>query len=288
MEYGGIIKDALGIAWRKRHLWAFGFFAGIGAPNFDTRLAVDRMGDLRGWLVGNPGMALLLVFLLLGVALVFWILQVISQGGLVRGVWDLERSAASGFEECLSHGLRNFWRVFGLQLLLLASVLGVVALLAGPPVLLMLFGGTAAKVVGVAWLVAAILPAIAALVGVGLLWNYALRFCVLTEIPVLRCVASSWGLVKAHFTESVILFAISLGIGLALGMAVVLAFILLAIPFVILGVINLVLGLVPGLMIGVPAFILSICVLGVFQSAYWTLGFARLPAVKDNAGRLVG
>lgn len=288
MEYGKLIKDALAIAWRKRYLWVFGFFAGAGSPSFDNQLATEKLGDAWDWLAGNPGLVVVLAAMALGVGLVFWVLQVVSQGSLVRGVGDIEASAPSDFERALSHGLKLFWRVLGLQLLLFAAVVGAAALAAGPPALMIAFGGTGLKVLGVAWLVAAILPAIAGLVAAGLLWNYALRHLVLEEMPVFDSVRSAWLSIKSNFSESVILFAIGLGIGLALGLAVVLALVLLAIPFVILGIINLALGLAPGLIIGVPVFIMLICVLGVFQSAYWTLGFMRLPSAQLGAVRSSG
>lgn len=282
MEYGMIIKDALGIAWRKRHLWVFGFFAGIGAPNLDSRLAAEKLGDVWEWMSANPGLMLMLAVLGLGVALVFWVLQIVSQGSLAKGVADIEQGGAGGFESSLSHGLGCFWRVLGLQLLMFAAVMAAVLVTVVPPALMIALGGTGAKVAGVAWLVAAILPALAGLVALGLLWNFALRYCVLGGQRVLQSVSSSWSLVKRDFSESVILFGIGFGIGLALGIAAVLALVLLAIPFVILGIINPALGLVPGLAIVIPAFILTICILGVFQSAFWTLGFLRLPSNRQQ------
>jgi hypothetical protein len=280
MEYGKLIKDALGLAWRKRYLWVFGFFAGAGSPNIDNKMAAEKLGDAWEWAAANPGLVAVLLLAALALGLVFWVLQVVSQGSLVRGASDAEQGMESGFETALSHGLRSFWPVLGLQLLLIAAIVGAVALTAGPPIMMVIFGGTGVKVLGVAWLVAAAIPLLAGLVTAGLIWNYSLRFCVLHRQRVFQSIGSSWSLIKCDFSESVILFAIGLGIGLALGLAVVLALIVLAIPFVILGIINLALGLVPGLLIGVPAFILSICILGVFQSAYWTLGFMRLPSIR--------
>ncbi len=283
MEYGKIIKDALGIAWRKRHLWAFGFFAGIGAPNLDNKLAAEKLGDVWEWISSNPGLMLMLAVLGLGLALVFWILQIVSQGGLAKGVADIEQGRGGSFEAALYHGLGCFWRVLGLQLLMIVVVIAAVLVTVVPPALMIALGDIKAKVAGIAWLAAAILPALASLVALGLLWNFALRYCVLDGQRVLQSVSSSWSLVKRNFSESIILFGIGFGIGLALGIAAVLALVLLAIPFVILGIINLALGLVSGLAIGIPAFILTICVLGVFQSAFWTLGFMRLPSNRQPA-----
>lgn len=278
MEYGKIITDALDIAWRQRHLWVFGFFAGVGSPNLDNRLTgADRIGEVWEWLSAHPALAALLGTIALVIGLIFWVLQVISQGSLVHGVGEIEASRTSSFEDSLNLGLKRFWRVLGLQLLMVAVILAFLAFAGGPPLLMLLFGGTGLRILGVIWLVAAILPAVAGLIGLGLIWNYSLRYCVLHEQPVVRSIGMSWSLIKANFSESVILFAIGLGIGLALGLAVVLALVILAIPFIILGIIKLALGLVPGLIIGIPAFVLSICILGVFQSAYWTLGFMRLP-----------
>lgn len=287
MEYGKLIKDALGLAWRSRHLWVFGFFAGVGSPSLDNKLSgADKLGEVWEWIMGYPGLLLMVAAMALGIGLVFWVLQVISQGSLVKGVGEIESSRPSTFEGSLNHGLKCFWRVLGLQLLLAAAVVGALAAAGGPPVLMLIFGGTGLKVLGVAWLVAAILPAIAALVALGLLWNFALRHLALEGKPVFDSVRSAWILLRENFSESVILYAIGLGIGLALGVAVVLALILLAIPFVVMGIINLALGLVPGLIVGLPAFILAISVLGVFQSAFWTLGFMRLPS-KGKAGEAV-
>ncbi len=274
MEYGKIIREAAAIALRRRCLWAFGFFAGIGLPQIDHKLVSGRMKAIGQWALENPGLVVLLALL----ALVFWILQIISQAGLVRGVADIERRNVCDFEACLSSGLERFWRVLGLQIFTIAAALAMMLLLVLPPLALIVMGWGAAKVFGVVWLLAAVLPALAGLVALGLLWNFSLRHCVLEDSRIFSSLAQSFVLVKTNLSESVILFAINFGLGLGLSLAMVLALLSMAIPFIIIGMSDATWGWGLGLAVGLPAFVLAVCLLGVFQSAFWTLGYLRLPA----------
>ena len=283
MEYGQLLKNSLKIAWERKYLWAFGFFAGVGMPNTRGVAVEEKLGDAWAWLTSNPGL-LILVLVLAGIlSLVFLVLQVVSQGGLIKSASAIERGQPSSFELALNAGLQSFWRVLGLELLLVVLLLaGMVAAIV-PPVAMIAAGPAGLKVLGIVWIVLAILPFIAAVLGAALLWNYALRFVVIDDRPIGRSLSLSWNCFKQCLSESVILFAISLGFSIAITIAVVAALVVLAIPFIILGLVNPILGLVPGLLVGIPVLVVAICVLGVFSSAYWTLGFLRLPCFKQAA-----
>jgi len=278
MDYGKLIKDALVIAWQKRYLWAFGFFAGAGLPNLNNRIIAGKAAELIAWLVANPEGLLALLLSGLAVLLIFGGLRIISYGSLVAGVADSERKISGSLETALASGLKNFWRILGLSIIFFTSIVLVLAFLLLPFFLMMIGSGSGMKAARILWLALMALPALAALLWACLLRDYSLCFLILEDLNLRRSLAEAWRLMKQKPAESFLLLIISLGMGLAIAIATTAALAVLSLPFIFIGLLNKTLGLLLGLFCGIPLFVLITCVFGVYGSAYWTLGYLRLRA----------
>lgn len=280
MEYEKLIKDALLIAWRKRYLWIFGFFAGAGWPNLNNRIVSERLSAFFGWIKEHPGGWMLLVFVGLGMLAIFWVLQIISYGGLVWGVADSERKRPGGLEAALTSGLRNFWRILRLYLVFFVFLFLVLTFWLLPFFMMILGGSTGMKAAGILWLGFMALPALAAILWACLFWDYGLCFVVLEDLKVFGSLQESWKLMIKRPTESFLLLIISLGMGLAIAVALMIVFAVLSIPFIFIAMISKAWALALGLGCGLPFLILISCLSGVYGSAYWTLGFLRLRSLE--------
>jgi len=278
MDYGKLIKDALVIAWQKRYLWAFGFFAGAGLPNLNNRIIAGKAAELIAWLVANPEGLLALLLSGLAVLLIFGGLRIISYGSLVAGVADSERKISGSLETALASGLKNFWRILGLSIIFFTSIVLVLAFLLLPFFLMMIGSGSGMKAARILWLALMALPALAALLWACLLRDYSLCFLILEDLNLRRSLAEAWRLMKQKPAESFLLLIISLGMGLAIAIATTAALAVLSLPFIFIGLLNKTLGLLLGLFCGILLFVLITCVFGVYGSAYWTLGYLRLRA----------
>jgi len=141
MDYGEILSRAWKITWNNKILWLFGLFAGTGA-SLNTGNGGSGGGDGGGGFEGGPGgglppnierqlerpeviaiiLAITGVLLLIVVALI--VLSIIARGGLIGGIRLADDNGKVTFREAWSIGLRYFWRIFGMAIMLVAPILG--------------------------------------------------------------------------------------------------------------------------------------------------------------------
>ena len=279
MNYTALVNRSFAIAWKHRYLWVFGFFAGLGGNtlgNIGGRGGNEQAGRLFEWTASHP--VLLLVIIMGGVILwcVLTALQSLSFGALIGATGDLLIDRANDFDRSLEAGFRYFWRVFGLQLLLGLTILGIVAITVIPPLLLLLTKQTGLIILAVAWLVILALPFIAAVATATVVWDFALRFGVLRDRKAGNALGEGWRLFRNNLGRSAAVWGVMAALGLAFSFAVMLAVVMLGLPFLIAGAINPWLGIIPSVLIGLPLMIVMISMYGVFDVAYWSAVFLDL------------
>ena len=137
MDYGEIITKSAKLIWKHKILWFFGLLAGLGGgntnPSFNFNVANLNPGNLN---IPQPlqrfftGMAemirqtpgwffLMLIFLVCGLGLVFFMINVFGRTGLTRGAWQADDGSESlEFGKLVSEIWPAFWRVAG-QILLI-------------------------------------------------------------------------------------------------------------------------------------------------------------------------
>lgn len=293
MEYGKIIKQALEIAWHKKYLWVFGFFAsmGGGGGNYNNFLDKDNasgaVSGIWGWITSNPGMVAALIMAAVGLFVVLLILYVISKGGLIKSVSQIYNNQSGNFETTLGYGLNYFWRVLGIDILLGLSYVLVLGLTILPLVLMILLGGGAAKIFGLLLIIFLALPVIALLYCIAVIANFSYQAAVIEDQKIFEAILSGYVLFRANLGKSALLGLIIIGIALLYVVAFVIAMVILAIPFIILGIVNLWAGLIPGILIGLPLVLIVSGIYGTFNSGYWTLAYHELSALKKNEPNLM-
>ncbi len=288
MEYGKIIKQALEIAWHKKYLWVFGFFAsmgGGGGGNYNNFIDKDdASGVVSGvwdWITSHPGLVAVLILAAVGLFVVLMVLYLVSKGGLIGSVSRISKGQPDNFEKTLGCGLQFFWRMLGIDILFGLSYILILGLVILPPVMMIIMGGNAAKIFGVLLIILLILPVIALLYCIALIGNFSYQIAVIEDKKVFDAIPAGYALFKDNLGRSVLLGLIITGIAMLYVIAFIIAMVILAIPFIILGVANIWAGLIPGILIGLLLILIVNGIFGTFSSGYWTLAYHELSAPKS-------
>ncbi|UCC79580.1 MAG: hypothetical protein JSW64_15155 [Candidatus Zixiibacteriota bacterium] len=286
MDYMQLVKTSIVRAWRYRFLWFFGFFVtvtdGFGGfhwlddrfDKIDRFHRFSRFEDLS--IEFDPAFLIMLGLLVFSLWIIFWVMNVISEGSLIHGVSRKEMNLGTSFSECWSAGLKNFLRLFGI--ILLITLLTVFVIIGS--ILFIIPAFILSVPLGVVLSLFA-LPVIFAVVVVAVsVEGWAIRYAVLNDEPWLTAIKKGWFLFKDNIWKTVAIALLSFFTQLVLWCFLVIVMVILALPFIIMGYVYLWLGLIPGLFTIILVIILSAAFFGVFASTIWTLGFMRLTNYK--------
>ncbi|MDQ7798566.1 MAG: hypothetical protein RDU76_06450 [Candidatus Edwardsbacteria bacterium] len=292
MEYGKIIKQSLEIAWRKKYLWVFGFFAsmgGGGGGNYNNFIDQDdasgAASGLWDWITSHPGLVAVLILAGIGLFVILMVLYLVSKGGLIGSVSRISKGQPDNFEKTLGCGLHFFWRMLGIDILFGLSYILLLGLIILPPVMMIIMGGSAAKIFGVLLIILLILPVIALMYGLAIIGSFSCQIAVIEDKKVFDSIPAGYALFKGNLGRSVLLGLIIFGLALLYVIAFIIALMILAIPFILLGVVNLWAGLIPGILIGLPLILVISGIYGTFTSGYWTLAYLELSAPQSTESK---
>ena len=139
MDFGKVLGRAWEITWRWKVLWIFGFLASLGQGSRGGSSSFQTGGqDLDRW-VQRPdelwalmgGVVLAVICVLFIIAIILWVVSVISRGALIAGVVQVEDEGSTSFGQAWAVGRKKFWTLFGLGVLaalpmLILVILGVI------------------------------------------------------------------------------------------------------------------------------------------------------------------
>jgi len=261
MNFGDILNKAWKTVWNNKILWIYGFFASLMAynssrgnnftwrenismgpgsmphflQNFGWRMNnfVDQIGT-GTWIALGIGMAFL--------AVIFFLVSVffghLGRAALIRGTVLSEEGTRLTFGGLFKEGLRYFWHLLALSLLLLAGIIAAALVV----VLFSVF----TLGIGAILFACLVLPII---IAVSLMVVQTTIFIVAEDEKIIDAIAHAWRFI----------FYDHLG------------------NYLIMGVILFLLGLIAGLAIAIPALIAGIPALFAFvagQNVFSTLGVA--------------
>lgn len=311
--YRKILKQAVAIAWRYKYLWFFGLFASLvgnaveyealsqilsgGAPrNFFPNLQrIIETGVFSGKTLANIGkimsedpfslFALLAVGLLTLILFAYLIwLAVVSQAALINSSADImagKSRKTMNIQSGVASGMKNFWPVLGLNILIKAIIFIIFSLLSLPVVLAA--GRIGAATANFIYLILFLILVPLAL-GFALMVKYSMAYVVIRGSGFLESVKQGWRLFIKNWLVSlemaIILFFINLFAGLALSLVIL----TLATPFALLAIFSFKLASIFVFwLVAVTAFIailtlivLTGSALAVFQISSWTGLFIEL------------
>ena len=307
MDFGKVLTRSWEIIWKYKALWIFGILASCGSNfnfggNFnysidsgDTRnlppefarffanweRGFNQFFDERGW-----GFIVLLICLAILIGLLFWVIGVFGQVGLIKGVVNAESGKkAIGFRSLASESWALLGKALGLSILLFIIPFGVVLLLG--------LAGAALTVATVGIALFCLIPLACLLIPIFLLYVIYMEVAIIALVKeglsVGEALARGWEVFRSYLGSLI-------GMGLILLVGGILVGIILAIPIAAIAAPALFGFLAQdsnafgsGLTVSIILFLVAlpflILINGIVQSyiqSAWTLTYVQLTAAKPK------
>ena len=317
MDFGKVFGRAWEITWRWKILWILGFLASLGQGGSTGQLNYTLSGydfdfDRWGWRVGAPleefwvtfaGVILLIICLLFILGIILWVISVISRGGLIAGVQQIEEEGSTTFGQAWRGGAKKFWTLLGLAIL--AAIPIIILVIIGMVVLGL---GIAAGVglldvsgpAGVSTILFFVITCggflCCGLFFVVLLLEqiriYGERAAILEDLGWIDSFVRGWQVLKENLGATILLWLIFFAIGIVIfGISLLILFALAAPLFGLFAINEPGLGwLIPlslGGLLGVIIFALIRTLVTVYISATWTLAYREFSVVKQQIEEIV-
>ena len=260
MDYGNLLSRAWNIVWNNKFMFVLGFLAALGGggnggsagSNFrvgprgvpsDFSAEVERFFAQFGPLfLGLACLGLLLV-------VVFWLIRLAAQGGLISAAARIDAGEKVTFGQAFSAGTSKLGRLIGINLLLYGPLL-VVGI--GAAILFFVTAGAAAfsaigasggrgeleTVAGTLGVFAICFVCLACLmiplfILVSVIHPFAQRGAVLQNLGVTASISHAWNIIKENLGDVILLIILFIIIGLLFG--IVLALVLVPFAFLAIG-----------------------------------------------------
>jgi len=294
MDISAIFKRAWEITWKHKGLWVLGILANCSSGSSQTSSNVSRMPQynvsggefpqIDHWLQSVPegtwiaiGIAVIGGLILL--ALIFWMLAAIGNGGLIAGFQMAETGETVTLASAFQQGFSYFWKLLAIQL-----ILGLATLVVFVPVI---FGGALMTVLTFGIALLCLIPLICLLIPLGialsiytLLTQIAL---IVEELDIVAAFKRAWDVFRSNLGE-VIVMGLILGVGgFIVGLILAIPFILMVLPFITGLVVNTETSTVAGLsltLVGIlfyiPVLLLASGIMRTFITGSWTLTYRSL------------
>ena len=297
MDISAIFKRAWEITWKHKGLWVLGILAncsGGGSSQGSSNLSRTSQYSVGGgefpqierWFQTIPeeawiaiGIAVVCGMLLL--ALLFWILAAIANGGLIAGFQMAETGETVTLASTFQQGIRYFWKLLVIQL-----ILGLASLVVFVPVI---FGGALMSILTLGIALLCFIPLLCLLVPLGIaLTIYTLLTqiaLIVEELDIVAAFQRAWEVFRSNLGQ-VVVMGLILGIGgFVVGLILAIPFILMALPF-ITGLIvgtdtSSLTGLsvtIIGILIYLPVLLVAGGIMRTFITGSWTLTYRSLIA----------
>ncbi len=304
MDYFDIVKRALKVTWRYKALWVLGFFVGggsggsggggsnysqsFGGSGSDGSVPMENtFTELGRWADANTTTLIVVVSVLIFISILYWVLSVAAQAGLVYLVNEAEENRTVRLRDGWRVGFQRWGRTFMLNLVVWLPIFAVVvAMIAIFGASLYGFGsggGDAAAAGGFAGICCGLplLGLVVVVVGVvaGIVLNLGLRYAVLHDISFGQALARGWTDLTGKRGAFVFMLVMIIP-GFVYGAIVGVASLVIAVPaafMIIAGNIATGIGL---LVLLVLALMVPGAAYGTFVSSAWTIFFRRVNGME--------
>ena len=298
MDITAIFKRAWEITWRFKGLWVLGILANCSGGGSQGSSNISRIPEYRfdgsefpqfeHWIQSIPedtwiivGIAVFIGLLLL--ALIFWVLAAIGNGGLIAGFQMAETGETVTLSSSIQMGIRYFWKLLVIQLILgLASFLVLAPVIVGGVLITFLTFGFG--LICLTPLLCLLIPLGIALSIYTMLTQIAL---IVEELDITTSFKRSWEVLRSN-PGNVIIMALILGVGgFFVGMILAIPFLLMVVPFVtglLVGTdVSSIAGIsvsVIGILIYLPILLVASGIVRTFVTGSWTLTYRSLIGVE--------
>lgn len=305
MDYGKLLSRAWQLVWQNKFLFVLGFLAALsgggggtisgggGSPGGGgfTDGNFDQMPDFAGFWAQYGWIILLTMGVLLILLLLFWLLSLVGQGGLIASVHRIENGEKMALGAGFRAGTQHLGRLIGLSLLLaLPGILFFVVFMVGlGAVLLPIFSGGEPRMESLGLLLACLVPLVCLLFPYGIVVTFvkpmAQRSIIIEQQGVMNGIRSGWLVLRQNISDLALLALLFLVLGFLVGIALF----LMILPIAAISFLPLVLGLINGetaqtgsiifSVVGVVVIIIIAALvnslLRTYQSATFTLAYLQ-------------
>jgi hypothetical protein len=298
MDISAIFKRAWEITWKHKGLWVLGILANCSGGGSRGSSNVSRIPEYRfeggefpqieRWFHSVPeeawiGIAIAILSGLLLLALVFWVLAAIGNGGLIAAFQMAETGGTVTLAGAFQQGISYFWKLLVIQL-----ILGVASFIVLLPAIV---GGILLSVFTLGLGLLCLIPFLCLLIPLGIALTI---FTLLTQIAliveqldIVSAFQRAWEVLRSKIGE-VIVMGLILGVGgFIVGFVLALPFVLMALPFVtgmIVGTeTSSLAGLtvtVVGILLYIPILLVASGILRTFITGSWTLTYRSLTGAE--------
>ncbi|MHB1323505.1 MAG: DUF7544 domain-containing protein [Coriobacteriia bacterium] len=291
MDHFGVLKKAWTITWRYKALWVLGLFAGAGSggswPTGDDEFSPGAGRQIEAWFTENLMLVVVLAGFLIVLTLLFWILSLAAQGGLVWGANEAAEARKPALRTAWGVGFDRWGRTFminfvlGMPVFVLALVIAAIVITAG--VGGFLIGDEAGGLAAIGGLCLA-LPIVVVLVVVvsvviGIVNPLALRYGVIHDITFGEAIRRGWHDLWGK-RGAFVFWLVMLLPGIAAGIIMV----LLMLPFLIPAIVMIAgerFAMATGmLLLGGLLMLLPTAIYGTFASSAWTVFFRTMTGME--------
>jgi hypothetical protein len=238
------------------------------------------------------GVILAVICILFILAIILWVVSVISRGALIAGVAQVEDEGSTSFGRAWAAGRKKFWTLFGLGVL--ATIPLIILILIG---IVFMFLGIAGGVglmdvqepAGITTIMSfamvcaclsccVLVPIVIILEQIRV---YGERGAILEDLGWIDAFKRGWQVFKDNLGPTIILWIIFFGIGIVIFLISFILVMMIIVPFGIIigftdfGAVSIASMICFGL-VGVILFAIIRSVLTAFTSATWTLAFREL------------
>ncbi len=288
MDYGNTLSRAWKITWNNKILWLFGFLAGLGASgsgngggrgNVQVSNGNTLPPNVESQLQRPEVIAIFItvacVLLVIGLAL--FVLSIIGRGGLIGGIRLADDNGKVSFGEAWAVGVHNFWRMLGIQLILLLGglLIGSFGLFTG-------LIGAATLGLALVCLLPILCVFILALIPLSILAHFAQFGIVVDNLGVRDAFRKSWQVLKDNLGPIIVLAIILIVIGVVAGLVLVAPFVGIVLPTMAAFILNpehpnrgLLIGSGLALLCYLPIAIVLGSILQTWSSSVWTLAYRQ-------------
>jgi hypothetical protein len=309
-KYRNILKQAWKNTWQHKYLWFFGLFAALLgntgeleviwrslSNNFDQGIfaglqSFASTGIFSFGIIANIGrlfvtdpfsifmVLIVLLFLLIISIFLIW-LSVTSQAVLVNNTANILNDKKHSFSDGVAAGVKKFWPVLGLNLVLRAAIY-IILVLISLPIISSLASGSLNQG-GLLFLISFIIFIPLAII-LSFIVKYSIAYVVLKGRGFTEALSAGWRLFLDNWLVSIEMALILFAINFLVGFILLWLALILAVPFLFIAAILSKIAIFVNfwsifLFILVPVFILIIlagAILSTFQIVAWTNLFIEL------------
>lgn len=241
MDYGKLFRRSWEIVWQNKYLFILGFLAALGGgsssgargnvnysvpgPGSSEPFPADAINEFtRFWgQYGGLILGLICFFFILGI--VFWLIRLAAQGGLIESVDRIEAGEKMSFSKAFSAGVARIWGLVGLNLLINLPFILIGLLFAGIGVSIFTASMNSGSFAGSSGAFGGLFACIGLLacllvplgIVVAIIHPFAQRGLMLKQLSVVESIRHGWQVVRDNIGDVILLGIAFLVIGFLFG-----------------------------------------------------------------------